>query len=61
MSASELVDTLMVFLKEIFEKGNLQKIQLMTKIMQNFPSCRELNLIGVNENKILHISFGDSN
>ena len=42
-SGSKLFDTLMVFLKEFFEKVNLKKIHRQQKSMQNYPACKELS------------------
>ena len=40
---SKLFDTLIVFLKECFEKVKLERSQHMTTIrMKNYPACKEL-------------------
>ena len=41
-SGSKLSDTLMVFLKEFFEKVNFEKISRRQKSVQNYPACKEL-------------------
>ena len=35
--------TLMVFLKEFFEKDDFVKIQHATKHLKNYPACKEPN------------------
>ena len=53
-SGSELFDTLMVFLKDVFEKN-----VLILKVMQNYPASKsqknELHVLGSNKAKV---SFG---
>ena len=44
-SGSKLFDTLMVFLKDLFEKVNFQNNPQMTKSMQNYPACKELYVL----------------
>ena len=44
-SESILFDTLMVFLKEIFEKADFEKNQQKTKRMKNYPVDNELKYI----------------
>ena len=45
-SGSKLFDTLMVFLKEFFEKVDFEKKkQEMTKNMKNLPACKEFKVI----------------
>ena len=40
-----MVDILMVFLKEYFQKVNFEKKQQTSKSMKNYPVCNELNYI----------------
>ena len=42
-----LFDTLMVFLKEFFEKDDFEKNQQMTKHIKNYPACKELSPLAV--------------
>ena len=46
-SGNKLLDTLMVFLKEFFEKVDFEKNQRTTKSMKNFPGGKELNIPGL--------------
>ena len=42
-----LFDTLMVFLKEFFEKVDFEKyLQTTKKNMKNYPACTEFNMSG---------------
>ena len=40
-----MIDTLRVFLKEFFEKVNFEKCQQMTKIMKNYPACKDFKIL----------------
>ena len=42
LSGSKMFDTLMVYLKEFFEKVDLEKISKQQKSMQNYPVGKEL-------------------
>ena len=41
-SASKLIDTLIVFLKDVLQNLNLEKLSIRQKVMKNYPACREL-------------------
>ena len=56
-SGSKLFDTLMVFLKEFFEKIDFEKNQLMTKKrMKSYPGGKELEL----EEYVYHLVFSQT-
>ena len=38
-------DTLIVFLKELYEKVNFEKNQQTTKKHENYPACKELKVL----------------
>ena len=52
--------TLMVFLKELFEKDDFEKHQQTTKGMKNYPACKAFANCKVNLNylwEIEHVPF----
>ena len=46
-----MFDTLILFLKEYFEKSNVE-IYLQTKILKNYPECKELTIVFVFQEEV---------
>ena len=44
LTGSKLFDTLIVFLKEFFEKSNLKKVSRRQQKHENYPACKRLTV-----------------